>query len=637
MSSPAPLLDVHQTTHRLGGEPLLELEALADAASELPARCIEHHLADLPLLLPGGVARQLPNKPADVVRDLATNGCWVMLARLERLSSYRPLLERAFGELALPLPPAEGAVSEVGGTAFLAAPHARVPVHFDKVHGILLQIRGSKTVWTGTYADPWVAQHEVERRLGPAALNAGAVPDHVTAHRLTPGDALFLPAFTFHWVEGEGDISISLSVGFATRRTTQWSDCHRANVRLRTIRFAPRPPGLAPRRDALKAGAVGVADHTLGRLREIDDYFTRLAHVPTARYKGLGLLSGALSGHAIKASRGDWDAAASLADEHLLGPALWVALRHDPSVLPEELCDQLRRSHLSNLGRNLLLRRQLDDALARLAVAGIPALVLKGARCLLQNPFVDLGERVMADLDVMVPSARLADAAGVLTAAGYTPRPRPAYEHPHELPMGATAWPALVELHAHIGQPALQRVLPSEDVWAAAVPVPGAVALCPTHAVVHNVLHAQVQDRGHAVAALPLRQLHTLVAVARADGPDIDWSTVGERLRGAGHSRELDAYIALATRFFAWQPPPDIAATRRTRIHTAAVVASATLRWPSDVAYNLSSALDAAYLDALYHHDGRPTQLALARGSHLVRVLRQRGRHAMQEATAPHR
>ena len=64
-------LDVRTVTlvdHDLVDEPLLTLDALADAADRLPAHLVEHHLADIPRVLPGGETKMLDRTPGTTRR-----------------------------------------------------------------------------------------------------------------------------------------------------------------------------------------------------------------------------------------------------------------------------------------------------------------------------------------------------------------------------------------------------------------------------------------------------------------------------------------------------------------------------------------------------------------------------------------
>ena len=73
--------------------------------------------------------------------------------------------------------------------------------------------------------------------------------------------------------------------------------------------------------------------------------------------------------------------------------------------------------------------------------------------------------------------------------------------------------------------------------------MPGPV-LAPTDQVLHNILHAAVQDRGHAVGALPFKQLVILTRLVRVHGAEVDWQEIRARMEAQGLGRELRGPLA---------------------------------------------------------------------------------------------
>jgi hypothetical protein len=256
-------LDVTRATvfeHELVDEPLLRLSALADAADRLPRDKIEHHLGDLPTVLPGGEAERLDASPGEVVQGVATNGSWVMLSSLARLPEYEPLLRPAGARFELALRARGERVVAHNLIAFIAGPHARVPVHFDRNHHALLQVAGTKTVGTGVFAETREQQRQLERGVQEHRMNADRMPDVAQEQVLTPGDALTIPAYMFHWVTGSEDVSIALTCSVATEASIRAAAVHRFNGRARRFGLRPAPPGRHPRVDRGKQRVIARQD-----------------------------------------------------------------------------------------------------------------------------------------------------------------------------------------------------------------------------------------------------------------------------------------------------------------------------------------------------------------------------------------
>jgi hypothetical protein len=233
-------------------ESLVTLDALADAADRLPEKQVEHHLGDLPVILPGGESVKVDQTPGDAVRNVATNGCWVMLRALGVLPEYESLLRRISARYELALRARRETLVEHDLIAFIGAPGATVPVHFDRNHHLLVQVKGSKVVGTGTFSDPVILQRQIERGMQPHRFNADVMPDRAEERVLHAGEALVIPAFTFHWVQGRDDVSIAMTCVVGTAATARASAVHEFNLRSRKLGLRPAPPGRNARVDRAK-------------------------------------------------------------------------------------------------------------------------------------------------------------------------------------------------------------------------------------------------------------------------------------------------------------------------------------------------------------------------------------------------
>ena len=133
-----------------------------------------------------------------------------------------------------------------------------------------MQIRGSKTVGTGTFTDPQVAQLQIERAMGPERLSADVHPDSCEQHVLHAGQGLVMPAFTFHWVENHDEVSIALTYMARTDRTAREEAVHRFNRAWRRLGFRPAPPGRRLRVDRAKQRAVAAHSRLRSNTGSVD-------------------------------------------------------------------------------------------------------------------------------------------------------------------------------------------------------------------------------------------------------------------------------------------------------------------------------------------------------------------------------
>jgi hypothetical protein len=181
-----------------------------------------------------------------------------------------------------------------------------------------------------------------------------------------------------------------------------------------------------------------------------------------------------------------------------------------------------------------------------------------GAATLASGLYPTPGERMIGDIDVLIPSAKLAGAVEHLFAAGYQPvaadEELPKTEdyglkHHHYPAIYSLDWPAPVELHVHPVHLPVARLLGSEEVVRDATPLSLRGGDCllpsPTHFVMHNVIQAfvmDIRDRG----CVSLRQLFEFVYASRTNAERIDWAAIQQRFDSLGYGSALRGYAVLA-------------------------------------------------------------------------------------------
>jgi hypothetical protein len=241
--------------HHLVDHPLLSLEAIAQLADRLPPERVEHHLGDLPDVLPGGEAPSLENvPPGEIVRGIETNGCWMVLRRVEVDQEYGELLEEALEDVIPYVADREGGVIRKEGFIILSCPNSMTPSHFDPEHNMLLQIRGAKEMTVGSFADEDTEIAEIERYYAGGHRNIDKMPADSKTFRLEPGDGVYVPVHAPHAVRNLDKVSVSLSITFYTQATERAADIWAVNSRMRKLRLSPAPPGARPGSDTVKAG-----------------------------------------------------------------------------------------------------------------------------------------------------------------------------------------------------------------------------------------------------------------------------------------------------------------------------------------------------------------------------------------------
>ncbi len=228
--------------HNLAQHELLTVEAVAKLAEQLPANDIEHNRGDVPAVVTAGQVVSVDETPGEIARNIETNGCWMVLKNIEQIPAYHRLLDEALNEVDPLVQGREGGMNLREGYIFLSAPNSTTPAHTDHEHNFLLQIRGSKQMNLGRFADPEVEQLQVEKMFA-GDRNMDRLPDEPTAYELSPGDGVYVPPNAPHWVLNGPSVSVSLSITFRTPVTERGAVVHSINRRLRKLKISPRPPG----------------------------------------------------------------------------------------------------------------------------------------------------------------------------------------------------------------------------------------------------------------------------------------------------------------------------------------------------------------------------------------------------------
>jgi hypothetical protein len=141
----------------------------------------------------------------------------------------------------------------------------------------------------------------------------------------------------------------------------------------------------------------------------------------------------------------------------------------------------------------------------------------------------------MSDLDVLVPAERIDECAACLREQGYQPLTE--YRHPkeHHYPLlGRAGSPLPVELHYKVLAYPHSELLTADEVRQTAVPLTGHACQIAvpsaTHAIIHNVAHAQLSNHDYLYGLFDLRSLFDFALFCRVYPHNIDWDEVNRRL-----------------------------------------------------------------------------------------------------------
>jgi putative nucleotidyltransferase-like protein len=279
----------------------------------------------------------------------------------------------------------------------------------------------------------------------------------------------------------------------------------------------------------------------------------------------------------------DWRQIAKLAADHFLTPALWVSLSQKglETLLPEDARDFLQYVYGLNVERNEALRAEVLRIAASLNEVGVEPILLKGAIHLFDSAYRDPSARMMVDIDVLVPEAEIAHGLAALAKLGYHPAGEAAWKAHTYSPLcrpGAT-WS--LDLHRYLGYQ--RNIVASMDVQRESVALEtDGVRLrapSPTQRVFHNLYHAQLQNRQHALGLIALMQLCDFAALGRHHSGAIDWAWLRASARHHGIRHALEAYVHLAVELCGLARPCELPESFKARLHLRRCLGQ--LRYPA--------------------------------------------------------
>lgn len=272
---------IQAVTHQLMSHPLLQLDALVALGKRLEARrLVRTHsneasagssFAEAPSLHPN-------TKGAEAtLAGIAEAKAWMSLLNVQADSIYRRLVDEVLDEVRPIVEARDPGMCYRAGWIFVSSPGAVTPFHIDHEHNIILQISGTKRLYTWDPFDREVVSEEAQELFHDQhSRKLVAWQDHFRSRarvfELAPGLGGYMPSTTPHMVENGDAPSITVSFTYYTDSTRERELLYRGNARLRRLGFRPRAIGTSPARDKVAtavlssyATARGAVRRALGR------------------------------------------------------------------------------------------------------------------------------------------------------------------------------------------------------------------------------------------------------------------------------------------------------------------------------------------------------------------------------------
>ena len=243
---------------------------------------------------------------------------------------------------------------------------------------------------------------------------------------------------------------------------------------------------------------------------------------------------------------------------------------------PAELAEFLAVTDRLNLGRNAAIVEEMIEFVERLNRLGISPIALKGGALLLDKHLPEHDAVMLSDLDLLVQAEEIEGAISAATSLGY--RAISGTPDGHSVVLWHPERIASIDLHHDLGPQ--RRVLAAVEAngraeRAGALPLR---RLSPTDRAIHNIYHAQVQNRNHRLAILSLHQLCNLGLLVRGHGDRIDWEFVRRQFERCGYTSHFLTYLYAAERLLGIRTSAQFKFGRRQSLHLSRVMLQ--MDWP---------------------------------------------------------
>lgn len=244
----------------------------------------------------------------------------------------------------------------------------------------------------------------------------------------------------------------------------------------------------------------------------------------------------------------DWIIVTRVASQYMVTPAFYWQCQHKELLteMPDDFATYLQTIFNLNRQRNRQLLRDARLIMQTLNEIDVVPIFTKGTASMLSDTYPDIGMRIAADIDVLVPEERLTDCVKQMQKIHCMPLPRALSCDHHYKASYMESSKICVDLHFKVVHAAYEHLLPTQTVIEQAqqyqengctYAIP-----CPTHRVLHNIIHSQLADQHYARHTINLSQLFDLVILQKALMEAIDWDEIQQRFMHHQQGPALQAY-----------------------------------------------------------------------------------------------
>lgn len=225
----------------------------------------------------------------------------------------------------------------------------------------------------------------------------------------------------------------------------------------------------------------------------------------------------------IQAGSIDWEKFVTFGSDHLIIPTVYLKFKALKIIefLPNELLEFFKEIYGLNHERNTKIRDQVQAINSILNRNNIYPTYLKGVGNLLDGLYSHVGERIIGDIDLLVPENDYMTDVQLMKEAGYasdsTVYTDVKYLR-HYPPLVRDGFPASIEIHQKVEKDSYKSWFNSAVIETEKI-MPNKLGSCyvlsDKHNIIFNFLHGQIHHDGHLNGIMSLRDLYDLYLLSK--------------------------------------------------------------------------------------------------------------------------
>lgn len=228
----------------------------------------------------------------------------------------------------------------------------------------------------------------------------------------------------------------------------------------------------------------------------------------------------------IKQPNFDWDMVVKLATAHYVLPALYINLKSANllELLPTDLIDYMIYLTELNRERNRSILKQAEEINSLLIKNHITPIFIKGTGNLLGNLYNDIGERMIGDIDILVPTEQLQKTFTILQTHNYDYVEKSQNHYPHFRHLPRIAHPshiAAVEVHKEMILEEFASEFNYNKVVKTTCTINGYRILSNENKIALTCISKQINDHARYYVTMPLRAAYDLYLLSKKSDVEI--------------------------------------------------------------------------------------------------------------------